>query len=464
MSDRAREAVLGAVVVAGALGGLAYGAVANPIGPPVTSAATRFVERATFCPPSLDQAHSGSSVDVASAASSDVAVEFRGARSGHAVLHPRRILLRSSKERALDVVGYGAPLAAAATTTLRSKVGGAATTTCSLTGGRRWYFPAGTSAIGSSERLLVYNPFPQEAVVRVRFFTPSGERIASNLASVGVGIGRTIEIDVNRFVAPENVLSATVSAIRGRVVAWKAVTVRGKKHAHGLELSLGATAVERVWFLPGGAVGKGVGERLFVLNPNDKEAVVTVSLLTPRGTLQPRGLLRVRVPPRSSKSLSLSGAPRRTRSKVSSAGALVSASSAPGVVAERTESYVTRRVRGFASEIGAAGAATQWSLGASTPNARADVVWIMNPGPRRARVSVSLLQASAPPRQPSALSDVRVAPGSSVRLDLGRWTRGRPMVALVSSNAPVAAERSWYAPRSADIADVMGVPLTPTSP
>lgn len=458
MIDRRREAVLGAFVVAAALSGLLYNSVAHEVAAPAPPLEKRpFVQQATFCPSPVEWSGANTYVNVASASSAKVPVRLEPPPSAAAVVSPGRMLVHRSNDPGVEVVGYGASLAASATTSVRSRVSGAAAAPCSALASRQWYFPHGSTEIGIDERLVLYNPFPDEAVARITFFTPSGEKVNANLTDVGVPAGRTHEIAINEFLRPLGLASARVVAVRGRVVAWKTVAVRRRGRSGGIESSLGATRPDTTWYFPRGVFGEGRDERLFLLNPGDREAIVTITLLTDKGTVQPERLMEVRVLPRTSKAIRLASTSGAATTRT---GVMVRSTGDAGVVAERTMSYATDAMTGVASEVGVTRLATQWLLGSPTMSPKFDSVAVMNPGSRAARVSITLLAARGAPKRPGVLTGVTVRAGSTRPLALEQWTKGKPIVALVSSSSPVVVERTSYSSATSDVADVMGVPVS----
>mgnify|MGYP006182164531 CR=1 FL=1 len=65
-----------------------------------------------------------------------------------------------------------------------------------------------------------------EAVVTVEFFTPTGKTTKANLAEVAVPAGESKFIAVNDYILRQPVLGASVTARRGRIVAWRTMFAR----------------------------------------------------------------------------------------------------------------------------------------------------------------------------------------------------------------------------------------------
>jgi hypothetical protein len=329
-------------------------------------------------------------------------------------------------------------------------------TACSATAGRRWYFAEGSSALGYDERLILYNPFPDEAVARVSFLTPNGKQTKANLSDQAVPAGATSVLRLNDFVLKEPLLSIEIDAIRGRLVAWRSLQAHARGRPRGTQLSLGTASSRTEWFLPDGDVGQGYDERIALLNPSSKAARVTISVLTAHRTVQPPKLLNITVPPASSKSVAPASAITGCNRKVCGIGAVVTSTNKVGIVAERTIWYSTGHLSGVASEIGSPGTATHWYLGPASFAPARDWISVVNPTTADARVSVMLETDHAGPRSPAALQHLKVKAGTRLQIPVTRWTSGRPVVALLSSDQQVVAERSSYSRRSNDVSALMG--------
>jgi hypothetical protein len=353
----------------------------------------------------------------------------------------------------MNVVGYAGAAIASAVTTGSSGVGA---TGCSSVAGRRWYFAEGSSALGYDERLILYNPFPDEAVARVSFITPSGKQTKANLSDQAVPAGATSVLRLNRFILKEPLLSIEVDAIRGRLVAWRSLAAHARSRPRGLQLSLGATNSHPEWFFPDGAVGDGYDERIALLNPNSKAAQVSISVLNTKRTAQPAKLLNITIPPASSKSVAPASAITGCRKKVCGLGAVVTATNGVGVVAERTVWYSTGHLQGVASEIGTPVTAERWYLGPASFAPTRDSVVVMNPTTADAIVSLTLETNDRAPRAPGPLQHLKLRAGTRLEVPVNRWTRGRPVIVLLTSDQQVAAERFSYSQRGHDASALMG--------
>jgi hypothetical protein len=480
-TERARERLLALLVALAAASGAALGNVADRVTPIAAAARPgRYIERAVYCPPKVTGRGVEQRVGVSARGDLRATVAIEPTSRDPVALPGSAVLVDVVDERsALDVVGIGAPVSGAVTMSVappargpRKSAGGAGAGNCSPVASPSWFFASGSSELTADQRLLLYNPFPDEAVVRISFFTPTGERSKANLADVAVPAGKWREIRVNDYILSQPLLATSIEANRGRIVAWRSITSTPESGPRGVGLTLGSPAPGTAWYFPEGGVGPGVRERLAVLNPGGEEARVSVSLSTSSRTVQPRRLVEVAVPPRSTAEIDLGTEVAGGSSDTVKMGAAVISTNGVPVVAERELVY-SGNVEGISIEVGARGGALGWLMGPILAQPDDDWVAILNPGERSARVSLALQGGGGPVPAPARLDDLRV--GAGLRIEVALPRAGGPVTAVVVSDQPVVAERASYGGgggpdrrfgrgRPADVAGLMGVPFRPNGP
>ncbi|HEX2236249.1 MAG TPA: DUF5719 family protein, partial [Actinomycetota bacterium] len=415
--------------------------------------APRFVARSVFCPPAAAGTEEARALAVAASGPAELPLRLRP-DPGRSSLPASGVEIATVDEPATLVTGYGGVPAAGARTSGRRF--GAAAAPCTDSASPRWHFAEGSSSLTAEESLLVHNPFPDEAIVRVLFFTPTGVRAKANLADLAIPPGGSREVVVNDFIFRRKLLAATVEAERGRVVAWRLLVDR-REDGRGIEVSAGAPAAATTWYFPDAPAGPGARGSIAVLNPSaEHEAAVTVTLVTEDRVDQPRSLVEVPVAPGSVRRIELPGGSRRGSAPAS---AIVTSANGVGVVAERLVRYTGDELRGVTAETGATEPALRWLLGPVAREPRYDELALVNPGPRPARVHVTLA-AGRRLLSPGALDGVRVRAGLRATIPLGRWTRGEEaLAALVEADEPVIVERRAFSTRDRDVAAAIGSPL-----
>lgn len=455
-----RETTLAITIVAVVLLGLAIEMASGEVdAPPAeTVAGPRFQERALFCPPGLID---GKSFAVAAPTGDGIALGLEPARPDRVELDGERIFTQELPgSAATDVVGYGGPVRAGALVRTKAPVVGEGAARCSDRASSSWFFAAGASTLGVDERLMIYNPFPDEAVVQVTFLTETGEERKGGLADVPVPAKSSTEINVSRFIGLERTLAVRIDTERGRVVAWRMLFDDPDGGPAGVQMSLGAAASSDTWFFPDGAVGPGADERISVMNPGTEEATVNISLSGGEGDLiQPEDLVGLEITPGTARTLALNDFLTREEKALGGVSAVVQSTNGVGIVAERSVRYNTTTVSGSAAEMGAPRASKEWLLPPATLTPSTDTVVVMNPSSAPAEVSLQLLFEKKAALRPGHLQQRELPPGGRLKLGVGDWTALATALVRVSSTSPVVVERFSYSEITDDVGAVMGFPL-----
>ena len=454
MKERALVIALLAAFVAGSALDLAIGEVEPPApAPPPTS---ELRTRAAFCPPPVGEA---STARVAIAAPPGATVEV-GIEPGGGTRELRSGEMRletPDERRPVQVVGYGARIAAGALLTTSAAGGGRAAARCALAASSDWYFAEGTSSLGYDQRLVVYNPFPDEAVATVTFFTDAGPSTKAGLQQIAVPSGEARIIKVNDFILREPLLASSVVAERGRFIVWRSLVAQPENRPSGQQLSLGATAPSENWYLPEGGLESGIEDRLALLNPTDEEAVVTISLLTSSRVLQPPKLVDVRIGAESLRSFSLQDSVGGGDRDAGPAAVVIRSTNEVGVVAERTVWYSTGDRQGVSSETGTTTLHEAMLVPPAALSA-VDSLLLLNPDRVKATVSVTLLRPRGGAVSPRQLRAVSVKGGTRKRIPLNAWSGGQPAFAYVTSDVPIAAARVAVTTSDVATSSAIGVP------
>lgn len=472
MSEKQRELKLVVAIAVLAVLGVGLDALSDPVedAPPVATSDPH-VERGTFCPPPGGQSEK-SQVSVTTVSGAEATIDFQDASVAADIdlpdpktsqIKPGAFLLHTSDDAALTTIGYGDRPVAGGIQAWSGPVEGAGAALCSARPSDTWYFPAGSSELRFDERLLLYNPYPDEAVARVTFFTPSGLIARTSLNDVAVPSGGWEEIAVNEFVNTQKVLSARVSSVRGRVIAWRALFQRPEGEPRGAGFTLGAPEASDMWFFPHGLLGGGASEKITIINPSDDEANVTIQVFSDKLNFDnPDELNQIRLEPQTSQEISLSSATPIFKGDVDAASlsATVMSNGAVPVVVERTLEIESGPFEGVATEVGATELARRWMLPPAAKTAGEDSLGLFNPGGNSATVDVELytLEGSETPK---TLTGLKVKSRGRLQKSLTEFKDLGPFFAVVESDVPLAAERLVHSSASSDLADVMGHPLGP---
>lgn len=141
----------------------------------------------------------------------------------------------------------------------------------------RWFFADGFTAEGSTQRLVLINPYPESAVVNVAYTTNAGRRTPPVLQGLILAprSARSISL-ADAGATDEPRIAIEVKAVNGQIVASRMQHYLGAGRL-GYSTGLGVPAALGEWWFTSGRTGENVTEELVVFNPSDSLAQVNVS-------------------------------------------------------------------------------------------------------------------------------------------------------------------------------------------
>ncbi len=140
-----------------------------------------------------------------------------------------------------------------------------------------WYFADGFTAEGSTERLVLTNPFPESAVANISFTTSEGRRTPANLQGVILAPRTSKSISINEAGAQdESSVALEIQATSGQIIASRIEHYLGGGRL-GYSATVGTPTPQSEWWFTSGRTGSSVTEKLVAYNPSDTDAQVTVS-------------------------------------------------------------------------------------------------------------------------------------------------------------------------------------------
>lgn len=323
---------------------------------------------------------------------------------------------------------------------------------CSARASDRWYFADGVTAKDASLVLSLFNPFPEDAIVDLSFSTDQGRAAPAAFRPVVVP-GRTLVVrEIGEHVRRRNAISTTLAVRTGRVVAAQTQT-RTAAGLAGLSVSLGAPSLGTTWHFPNGVVADGTAEHFAVSNPGTSEATVLFQVIADEGVVED---FERTVPARGRVEVVLNeevGVPRG----VGHATTVRSLDGVP-VVASRSLALSGAAV-GRTDTLGARRMATTWLFPAGGSKATAaSYLIVANPGAEPAILSaVALADGEAVPLE--GLERLEVGAGRRVTVGIPEAPGGVPAAVLVTSTAPVVAERDLRVAGGPGVWGSIGIPL-----
>ena len=322
---------------------------------------------------------------------------------------------------------------------------GSAVAPCANSTSSEWNFADGFTVAGSTEQLVITNPYPAPAIVNFRFATVNGPSEPGRLQGFVVE-GRSVAVvDQSSLPRDETLLAARITASRGRVVVARAQNFTGGGRS-GFTMSLGAPALSDQYYFVDGEVGEGITATYSIYNGSDQAVDVDAVFLgipvDANASVQPDylNLQPMRLEARQARTFTVSkGADSDAKGLPDGKYSLVfSTFSAQSIVVERA---LTRPAGdGVATTVvlGAPGsfAAQRWSMAVGTSMAVPDVLRVLNATGLAGTVTVKSIGPGG--ETPIVgLTDLDLQPNGLLSVDFSNVDRailGRPLVVEATQN------------------------------
>ena len=315
---------------------------------------------------------------------------------------------------------------------------GSAVSPCSNSTSSTWYFADGYTLEGSSEELVITNPFPSDAIVSIREATRTETRPPAILQSLLVKAKSVLVISQDLLAKRELVLAITVESVRGRVVVGRAQEYLTTVGRAGFTMTLGAPALGDQFFFADGEVAGNAIERYSIYNGSDSEAVVNAVFLgldPAAGFVNPEPIT---IPPGNVVSLIASEVPGIPDGRH---GAVFSTETAASIVVERAITRTTGDIVATSVVMGSppAFASTRWSMAIGTDLAVEDVLVVLNVDASPGTVTVKTLGAGGEVPVPG-MEAIALPAGGVITIGVSDPTAlGHPLV--VESTQRIFVER-----------------------
>lgn len=146
---------------------------------------------------------------------------------------------------------------------------------CTNSASSAWYFADGFTVAQSTGRIIITNPYPDDAVVTVEFATATEKLTPAALEALPIP-GRSIKVLTEELMPKkESILATKVTSSRGRIVVSRAQQYLGEGRL-GYTLGLGAPSLGSQFYFADGEKGQGITERYSVYNGSDQDVQVEV--------------------------------------------------------------------------------------------------------------------------------------------------------------------------------------------
>lgn len=164
---------------------------------------------------------------------------------------------------------------------------------CASRSSDQWYFAAGSTLRGAEEYLALFNPYPDDTSVDVRFATEQGARAPRRLQAFPVPARSLRIVHLNKErVNRHSLVAAKVVARSGRLVVARLQVFDGTgdpvspstsggvrtEAPSGLSVASGVTRPAGTWAFPAGRKVPGAREQIVISNPTGRDATVDVAI------------------------------------------------------------------------------------------------------------------------------------------------------------------------------------------
>ncbi len=333
-------------------------------------------------------------------------------------------------------------------------------TPCATSAAGTWYTADGSTTLDADLRLLVFNPFPESAIVDFTFATNEGTRKPQALQGYPVPPLSLRAIRLTDEVLRKQSISVAASTRSGRIVLGRFQTFDGSGPAgrQGVVTGLAASSAGVQWWFADGEKGPGVDERFALFNPSEDDAEVSVALYSGDPAVAGIPPIELTLGPESAQILDI-GAQSDDAVPPGRHMAIVTSDNGVPIVVERVLDTTAEGRRGTTSVFGARLVSGRWAFAAGAGDDAGEYLTVANP--TGAATSVAI-QSVGPAGVTSVLGyeAVPLAPAGNVQIDVKAL--GGPGIPLVVSGAgSVVAERSFYTPDAAGATAIMGIPTLP---
>jgi len=311
---------------------------------------------------------------------------------------------------------------------------GDSVTPCADDTSSQWHLADGFTAGGSSETLVLTNPYDDLVLSDLTFSTESGfsEPNAFKGFSVPPKSVKVISIAElgNR---DEPIIAASVTTRSGRLVVGRAQHFTGAGRL-GYDVSLAAPALRDQWWFADGERGEGITETFSIYNPTDSDVSVTPFFLGLPSEFDGGGFAPIEVPARQVVMFAPFDGASDATDFTSDSGflrtpipngrhaAVFSTLSDPSVVVERVltrpfgETIATSVVQGAPPRPDGF-VANRWHVGMGPTEPTESALVIYNVDQEQATITIEAVGPGGPSAIPS-LTDIPLGPGAVLTIDL----------------------------------------------
>ncbi len=328
---------------------------------------------------------------------------------------------------------------------------GSATTPCAPVTNGSWSFVGGSTMIGDSLELALFNPGATPASVNMTFATPGNLTAPPDLQGVSIPARGLVIEDVGTYVQESPLVATEVTAESGRFVAdeLELRTAGG----NGMALMLGnPSPTDRCWF-PVSVVSADVQVNFNVFNATSRPATVQMAANLAQGTASPFALV---VPAQSVYSLDASAQSRLPKMTLFSM-TVTSRNGVPVVVGRSVRTTAPSPATSFDDASATCVSATRWAVADPPPLPTQFTLGIQDAGSVAAHVQVRALRDGHSVAVPSMSGIARPGVPLTITVPAALATNAVPLI--VTASVPVVVEQDGADPGTGGLTSSAAIPL-----
>ncbi len=292
---------------------------------------------------------------------------------------------------------------------------------------RSWYLAEGSTAWGFEEWVLVQNPNPVSAEVRVTFMREDGTTVETDPPLALPPTSRR-SINVADYVGEADV--STLVEADQPVIVERAMYRYDREVGHD---TAGTPALSRTWYLAEGTTAWGFDEWVLLQNPGTAPATVAVEFMKADGTIVPYGVV---LAPRSRRSIHVNEVPGCAAADLSAR-----ISSDRPIICERAMYWNGAGKQAGHVTLGTPMALPRWYLAEGTTAWGFETfILVQNPNGEPCAVTLTFMLADG-----SFSSPVYTVPANArFTVKVNDLVAGSDVSTLVTGSLPIIAERAMY--------------------
>lgn len=324
-----------------------------------------------------------------------------------------------------------------------SSVHGRDSKPCVTAAASEWHFAWGDTTVDSRELLVLFNPFPQDAIVDGRFSTEDGIREPVRFDGLVVPARGTLGVDLGDDVTRREEVAASITTRSGRIVVDRIVRLDSETE-RGLTVQSGIPQPQEAWVFPDGYRSDEVREEFVVYNPGDEVAEAEIEFIVDdpetNGIPEPIDLT---LAPGAQQVVDVSEEDR-VPAEVGHSAVVRSLNGVP-MVAERIVYSDRTNRRGVTVTTGSPVESESWLFAAGAANATNDEFLVLVNLDQQVLSEVDVVAIAGGQRLPVAgLTGIELAPGERRLVSLDENTESDALPLEVRSTEPIVVERGLY--------------------